>query len=241
METKQFRGLDGTGILAIWSDAAPEHEEEFNNWYTNQHLRERVGVPGFRRGRRYVKDAPGELKYFTLYETADIHVLESEPYLARLNDPTDWTRRVLPFFKNGSRTAMVVASSLGAGVGGLAATIEFAPAEGRGEELAGWIVSSGEEMVKAHPALTGWHLCQSDEGVTQAKAGTEEAKASRPAGAAPSAAPPRPPRWMLMVESTERAALEAAGERLVGNSGLRGRGATGTGAFNIYRLMISLS
>jgi hypothetical protein len=242
MPTKEFRGLDGAGVLAIWSDAAPEHEEEFNDWYTGQHLPERVGIPGFRRGRRYVRDTPGDFKYFTLYETADIGVLESAPYLERLNNPTDWTRRALPFFRNGSRAAMVVASSAGAGVGGLAATIQFSPGAGRAAELRSWIVAAGTALRGTHPGLIGWHLCQSDDQVTRAKAGTEEGRASRPAGApAPAAAPGHPPRWMLMAEATGRGALDAAGELLAGDAGLGGRGATGISAFGVYRLMIALS
>jgi hypothetical protein len=236
----QSRGLDGTGVLAIWSDAAPEHEEEFNNWYTHQHLPERVGVPGFRRGRRYVRDTPGELKYFTLYETADIAVLESGSYLERLNNPTDWTRRVLPYFRNGRRTAMVVASSAGAGVGGLAATIQFTPAAGRAEELQDWIVATGSAISRKHPDLTGWHLCQPDDQVTRAKAGTAEARATRPAGTPAPAAPRRPPSWLLLAEATGRGTLEAAGRLLAGDAGLPGRGAAGITAFNIYRLMIAL-
>jgi hypothetical protein len=242
VEARQFGGLDGTGVLAIWSDAVAEHEEEFNSWYTNQHLPERVGVPGFRRGRRYVKDAPGELRYFTLYETADIHVLESGPYLERLNNPTDWTRRVLPYFRNGSRLAMVVTSSAGAGIGGLAATISFSPGEGRAAELRSWTVTAGEQLRAQHPDLTGWHLCESDDEVTQAKAGTEEARASRPnAAAAPAVAVRRSPRWMVMVEATERPALEAAGELLSGDSGVAAQGAEAVGEFHRYRLMIALS
>ena len=242
MPTQELSGLHGTGVLAIWSDAVLEHEEEFNDWYTNQHLPERVGVPGFRRGRRYVKDTPGELRYFTLYETADIGVLASAPYLERLNNPTDWTRRAMPFFSNGSRAAMTVASSAGAGVGGLAATIEFSPGAEQAEELQSWIVAAGALLRGTHPDLTGWHLCQSDDQVTRAKAGTEEARASRRAGTpAPAAAPGHPPRWMLMAEATGRGALDAAGELLAGDAGLGGRGATGIGAFHVYRLMIALS
>ena len=241
MPTQEPSGLAGAGVLAIWSDAVPEHEEEFNDWYTSQHLPERVGVPGFRRGRRYVRDTPGELKYFTLYETAHIGVLESAPYLERLNNPTDWTRRALPFFRNGSRAAMVVASSAGAGIGGLAATIQFSPGAGRAAELQSWIAAAGAALRATHPGLTGWHLCQSDDQVTWAKAGTEEARASRPAGTpAPAAAPSHPPRWMLMAEATGRGALDAAGELLAGDAGLGGRGATGIGAFGVYRLMIAL-
>jgi hypothetical protein len=241
MQAKEFGGLDGTGVLAIWSDAAAEHEEEFNSWYTNQHLPERVGVPGFRRGRRYVKDAPGELRYFTLYETADIHVLESGPYLERLNNPTDWTRRVLPYFRNGSRLAMVVTSSAGAGIGGLAATISFGPPEGHGAELRSWAVTGGEQLRAKYPDLTGWHLCETDDQVTHAKAGTEEARASRPGAAAATPAPRQSPRWMVMVEATGRGALEAAGELLTGSAGLAAQGAAAVGEFHRYRLMIALS
>jgi hypothetical protein len=243
MPAQQLSGLDGSGVLAIWSDAVPEHEEEFNNWYTNQHLPERVGVPGFRRGRRYVKDVPGDLRYFTLYETAGIEVLESAPYLERLNDPTDWTRRALPFFRNGSRAAMVVASSAGAGVGGLAATILFSPGAGTSEELQSWIVAAGGALRGTHPGLTGWHLCQSDDKVTRAKAGTAEARAGRPAGAPapPPATPRQAPRWLLMAEATGPAALEAAGQLLTGDAGLSGRGATGISEFHVYRLMIALT
>lgn len=242
MEAAQFGGLDGTGVLAIWSDAVAEHEDEFNSWYTNQHLPERVGVPGFRRGRRYVKDAPGELRYFTLYETEDIHVLESGPYLERLNNPTAWTRRVLPYFRNGSRLAMVVTSSAGAGIGGLAATISFGPGEGRAAELRSWTVTAGEQLRAKYPGLTGWHLCESDDQVTRAKADTEEARASRAgAAAAPAAAIRRSPRWMVMVEATEHPALEAAGELLAGPGGVAARGAEAVGEFHCYRLMIALS
>jgi hypothetical protein len=241
MPTQEPSGLHGTGVLAIWSDAVPEHEEEFNDWYTNQHLPERVGVPGFRRGRRYVKDAPGELRYFTLYETADIGVLASAPYLERLNNPTDWTRRAMPFFSNGSRAAMTVASSAGAGVGGLAATIEFSPGAEQAEELQSWIVAAGALLRGTHPDLTGWHLCQSDDQVTRAKAGTEEARASRRPGAPAPAAASRPPRWMLLAEATGRGALDAAGDLLGGDGGLCGRGATGISAFHVYRLMIALT
>jgi hypothetical protein len=247
MPTQQPSGLDGTGVLAIWSDAVPEHETEFNDWYSSQHLPERVGVPGFRRGRRYVKDTPGELRYFTLYECATIEVLASAPYLERLNNPTDWTRRAMPFFRNGSRAAMVVASSAGAGIGGLAATIQFTPAPDRAADLQSWIAAAGRALRETHPALTGWHLCQSDDAVTRAKAGTEEARASRrptaPAPPAPATAPavPHTPRWLLMAEATDRAPLDAAAELLAGDTGLGGQGATDLTAFHVYRLMLALT
>jgi hypothetical protein len=77
--------------------------------------------------------------------------------------------------------------------------------------------------------------------VTRAKAGTEEARASRRPGAPAPPAAARPPRWMLLAEATGRDALDAAGELLAGDAGLGGRGATGITAFHVYRLMIALT
>jgi hypothetical protein len=49
----RFHGLLGEAVLAVWCDIDPEHDAEFNDWYTHQHLPERVGIPGFLRGRRW--------------------------------------------------------------------------------------------------------------------------------------------------------------------------------------------
>lgn len=243
MDLMDFAGLAGGGVLAIWSDAAAEHDEEFNNWYTSQHLPERTGIAGFRRGRRYQRDEPGEFRYFTLYETADTGVLASGPYLERLNSPTAWTRRVLPYFRSGSRLAMAVTSSAGGGLAGLAATIRFGPAEGAADGLRAWVVTAGTQLREARPDLTGWHLCESDDQATRAKAGTAEAAAGRPGSAPPApppaAAPQRP--WMLMVEAARRDALAAAGKFLASPDGLQAHGATDVRDFGVYQLMLALT
>src|ERR1700753_731533 len=114
-----MKALLGTGVLAVWNDIAEENESEYNDWYTNQHLPERVGIEAFLRGRRFrrTSDDPGQ-EYFTLYEVESTATLTSEPYMERLNDPTDWTKRVTPLFLNGTRTACSVTTSVGRGTGG---------------------------------------------------------------------------------------------------------------------------
>jgi hypothetical protein len=102
--------LLGKGVLAIWNDIAPGGEAEFNHWHTRERVPERVGVPGFLRGRRYVA-VSGSPKYFTLYETESVETLAGSEYLARLNDPTPRTRRALPLFRNTNRTACRVTLS----------------------------------------------------------------------------------------------------------------------------------
>jgi hypothetical protein len=58
-------------------------EEEFNAWYDNEHLPERLSIPGFRSARRWVADCkPGEGKYLATYELDSPAVLSSREYLA---------------------------------------------------------------------------------------------------------------------------------------------------------------
>ena len=42
------------GVIAIWHDVLPEAKDEFYEWHSREHMPERVGIPGFRRGRRYL-------------------------------------------------------------------------------------------------------------------------------------------------------------------------------------------
>ena len=73
------------GILAIWNDFAPEGYEHFERWYNREHLQERVGVPGFRFGRRYELVSGGDRRFFAFYEVDSPAVLTSPAYLERLN------------------------------------------------------------------------------------------------------------------------------------------------------------
>ena len=65
------------GILAIWNDCAPEGYDHFERWYIREHLQERVGVPGFRFGRRYQLVSGGNRQFFAFYEVETPAVLSS--------------------------------------------------------------------------------------------------------------------------------------------------------------------
>ena len=60
--------LFGRGVLAIWNDITDAAETEFVRWHVREHIPERVGLPGFLRGRRYIAH-DGRPKYFNFYET----------------------------------------------------------------------------------------------------------------------------------------------------------------------------
>ncbi|HSV25798.1 MAG TPA: hypothetical protein VLJ17_22580, partial [Xanthobacteraceae bacterium] len=86
--------LLGKGLLAIWNGITDSAEAEFVRWHIREHIPERVGLPGFLRGRRYAAHG-GHPKYFNFYETETPQTLESAAYRARLNAPTAWTQAVV--------------------------------------------------------------------------------------------------------------------------------------------------
>src|SRR5262245_53685108 len=72
--------LLGRAVRAFWHDIAAGGDDDFNHWHTEEHIPERVGIPGFLRGRRYEVLGEGP-RYFNLYETADLDVLGSPAYV----------------------------------------------------------------------------------------------------------------------------------------------------------------
>jgi hypothetical protein len=105
------------GILAIWNDCLPEAQAEYEHWYMGQHFPERLGVPGFRIGRRY-EAVSAEPRYFTFYDTESPEVLLSEAYSERLNNPTSETAEIMKSFRNMSRTVCRRVSQTGQIVAG---------------------------------------------------------------------------------------------------------------------------
>ncbi len=79
------------GVLAIWHDCADGREAEIEAWYQQEHLIERLGVPGFMYGRRH-EALSAMPRYFTSYVAESADILTSRPYLDRLEIPTPLTR-----------------------------------------------------------------------------------------------------------------------------------------------------
>ena len=85
----------GTALLMVWADVPSAKEQDFNRWYNEEHLAERLAVPGFLDGARYeaVKSGP---KHLACYELESAAVLESEAYRRVRTHPTEWTKRCSP-------------------------------------------------------------------------------------------------------------------------------------------------
>jgi hypothetical protein len=176
----------GAAALGIWMDVDAGALDDFNAWYREQHIPERLGVPGFLRARRYEATGGGPA-YFTLYETESAAVLSSAAYLARLNAPTDWTRRVLAAIRTMIRNAyrLVAASPEPASPATRLLTVRVQPHSGRGPYVRGWLASDAVATVGALDGVAGVGVYESDTSGTSVM--TEERKL---VGADVKAAPP---------------------------------------------------
>lgn len=85
--------MQGSAIL--FSEMTPDAawEDEFNEWYDQEHIPLRMAVSGFRSAQRY--RIQGKRNYLVVYEMDSPGVLKSPAYLSVKNNPSDRTRRML--------------------------------------------------------------------------------------------------------------------------------------------------
>jgi hypothetical protein len=164
----------GNAFLAIWFRVDDADVAELDAWYPRQHMPERLSVPGFLRGRRY-QAVDASLPYLTVYETRDASVLSSPAYMERLDNPTEWTRRVLPTFRLMVRNAYRLLGSSPADVAEPhVLTVQIKPDSGRGPYVREWLEKEAGAALGALPGVTGFGLGVSDTGGTSVV--TEERK-----------------------------------------------------------------
>ena len=222
--------LLGKGFLAVWNDIAPGGDADFHHWHTKEHVPERVGVPGFLRGRRYVAVA-GRPTYLTLYETEGVEVLASAPYVDRLNNPTPWTRRSVAQFVNTNRTACRVTLSCGQGVGGVLATLQLGPRPEAAAGLRQWLAGTALPALVERPTVVGAALGEADLSTTLVP--TEERKLRPEADKTAS--------WVVLVEGLEAQEVTSACRDVLGADALQRNGAAPETDLAVYRLVFALT
>lgn len=85
----------GRTVLVVTMDVDPEDEAEFNKWYNEQHLPERMEIPGYVSARRFrLEEGDGALKYLCIWELEDGSPLHSKMYQEQQADPTALYLRV---------------------------------------------------------------------------------------------------------------------------------------------------
>lgn len=221
--------LMGQAVLAIWNGIAAEAEDDFIAWHTREHMPERIGLPGFLRGKRYVA-VDGRPKFFNFYETETVATLASKTYRDRLDDPTPWTRRVVPHFRDTGRTVCSTRVSLGVGEGGFIETIRFA-ATADAEAVVAAFADDLIPRTVAAPGVVAAHLLQ---GHPEESQGGSAEKAMRDQ-------PDRISDWILFIEAVDGASLTALRAATLSDAGFGSLGADGAIDRGIYCLQYALT
>ena len=137
-------------------DVVPGAVAEHDHWHTFEHLPERLSIPGFLRGTRWVA-LEGTPRYLVLYEVEQLATLQSPAYLERLNNPTAWTRKIMPSYRAMQRGLCSVAGSFGHGLGHLCALLRFKPAPAADTALRHWLLSEALPALPSRPGLGSVH------------------------------------------------------------------------------------
>lgn len=83
------------GFLLVFMHPPPAFEEEFNAWYDSEHIPERLAVPGFLTGLRYMNTGGGAPRYLAMYDLQDYAVLDTPAYhRVAYDQASPWTKRV---------------------------------------------------------------------------------------------------------------------------------------------------
>lgn len=202
--------LLGSAAMLLSFDIEADAVEEHDRWHTQEHLPERLAIPGFRRGTRWLASNGGP-RYMVLYEVESLATLASEAYLARLNQPSPWTRKMMPQYRGMSRGLCAVLGSFGFGQGGAAALIRFSPETSQAETLKRWLLEQALPALPQMPGLGSAHFLQG----AQTAAMTDEQRIRGPDRGLDSA---------LIVTGYDGKAVAACADELVGS--LPNRGAT---------------
>lgn len=224
------------GAVAIWHDIAPDGLAEFYAWHGEEHMPERVAIPGFLRGRRFIATR-ADLGFFNLYETASPDVVGGPAYKLRLDNPTPRTLSAVRHFRNVARAlCRVVASRTGAqsGIaqGGLVATLRYDV--DAGSEVADLTILEHQIMPRlaAEAGVAALSLLAAD------RVASGYVNAEQRARGAANLVPP----IVLVVEGwADEASFVQAVELQLGSEARKKAGLSGIGQLGFYRHQLTIN
>ncbi len=95
----------GNTIMVVMMQVDPEDEADFNRWYDEEHLRERLEIPGYISARRFKlqEGTDGMLNFLCIWELEDVSPLHSEMYQQQRARMTELHRRANAVIKERGR------------------------------------------------------------------------------------------------------------------------------------------
>ncbi|MGE5103401.1 MAG: hypothetical protein ACM3NZ_01555 [Betaproteobacteria bacterium] len=194
----------GRGAVLIWNDIAPEGRGQFYAWHDHEHIPERLALPGFLRGRRYVKRGHSP-EWLTMYEAVDVSALVSPEYLDRLNAPTPATQRTLAFFRNTSRAVCRLVHSVGESSGGHVLAMRLRIDAARADAVCTHLGENGFPRAMDQAGVLACHLYAASSSASYVNTAESSTRAFDV------------PAWVLLCEASTPDAAERARDLLTTN------------------------
>lgn len=101
--------MAGNAVLVVQVEIDPVDEEEFNRWYDEEHIPEKLAEPGFLAVRRF-KSSDGAPKYMVIYELEEPDAATKPSYMRK--EPTEWSKSIMARWKDWSRNVWVDVKTL---------------------------------------------------------------------------------------------------------------------------------
>ena len=222
-------GLLGQAAVAIWHDIAPEGRDDFYAWHGQEHMPERLAIPGFLRGRRYI-GISARHEFFNLYEARGLDVLLGKAYADRVNHPTPWTIAAVRHFRSVSRSLCHVRGTHGRAQGGLLATLRYDVPAGSVQEHIELLNRHRLPAIAAMAGVAGVHLLAAD------ASGSSEPNAEELARGVANVVP----RWVILLEGWgDEPLFMALARAQFEPKAMQAIGAVGAMDLDIYRHQIT--
>ncbi|RXT46405.1 hypothetical protein B6S44_26730 [Bosea sp. Tri-44] len=93
-----------SAFLVFANDVDPAQREAYERWHGGHHVPQRLTVPGILRATRY-RVSGGTPEYLTVYDLADLAVLDSPAYRLLAEQPDAVTQAMRPYLRNPLRLA----------------------------------------------------------------------------------------------------------------------------------------
>lgn len=221
-------GLLGKAALILSFDIDESAIAEHDKWHSHEHLLERMLIPGFLRGSRWISTSGGP-RYFVLYEVDDLGTLTSEPYLDRLNNPSAWTARMMKHYKGMKRGFCRLTLSSGDGLGTFGFLVRLRPKMGMESALREWLNNESLPSLIRRRGLVGAYLFESGLAAEM----TEEQRIRGKDGDVD---------WILLVTGYDLNAIESLSDTPLSAEALDSHGATGpiSGTFQLVHALAAI-
>lgn len=149
--------LLGKAAMLLSFDVVEDAIAEHDDWHTHEHLPERLSIPGFLRGTRWVS-LHTKPRYFVMYEVDRLATLKSEAYVERLNHPSPWTSKMMQSYRGMTRGLCSVSGSSGLGMGQVGLLVRLRPEAGVESSLRRWLLDDVLPQLPSKRGLGSAHL-----------------------------------------------------------------------------------